>query len=115
MDEMEGIVESEPDPTPPGQKLIDRKLIEELELKQKPFWPMIKKMEDLFWALPNLSLRQVDERLEKIYEDILDAAGAAGISRMSVPRWRECCGKKRVWFIPSCLRSTPARRVLHLL
>jgi hypothetical protein len=72
-------------------------LSETITRNQLPFMRMIARMHDLFWDLPNVTTRDVDGRLQELYELLMDAAATAGISRMSVPQLRECCGKKRVW------------------
>ena len=72
-------------------------IADEIEARQKPFMALIAKFHDLFWDLPKVTTRDVDARLAAMFEDLMDAAGAVGISRMSVPRLKECCGKKREW------------------
>ena len=58
---------------------------------------IIARMHDLYWDLPQLTTREVDTRLQELFDLTMDAAATAGISRMSVPRLMECCGKKRAW------------------
>ncbi len=82
---------------PPSGAPVRLILSETVTRNQLPFMRMIARMHDLFWDLPNMTTRDVDARLEELYELLMDAAGTAGISRMSVPRLKECCGKARVW------------------
>lgn len=58
---------------------------------------LIGKFHDLFWDLPKITTRDVDARLQEMFELLMDAAGHVGISRLSVPRLKECCGKARTW------------------
>ena len=72
-------------------------LSETITRNQLPFMQMVARMHDLFWDLPKMTTREVDDRLKELFELLLDAAGTAGISRMSVPRLAEFCGKSRIW------------------
>lgn len=72
-------------------------LAESVTRNQLPFLRIIARMHDLYWDLPNLTTREVDVRLQELFNLTMDAAATAGISRMSVPRMQECCGKKRIW------------------
>ena len=72
-------------------------LSETITRNQLPFMRMIARMHDLFWDLPKITTRDVDDRLQELFELLMDAAATTGISRMSVPRLAECCGKKRIW------------------
>jgi hypothetical protein len=89
--------ESEIKVTPTSGSPVRIELAESITRAQLPFMRMIARMHDLFWDLPNVTTRDVDVRLQELYELLMDAAATAGISRMSVPQLRECCGKKRVW------------------
>ena len=82
---------------PPSGAPVRLELSESITKNQLPFMRMIARMYDLFWDLPKITTRDVDERLKELFELLMDAAGTAGISRMSVPRLAECCGKRRVW------------------
>jgi len=70
---------------------------ESITARQVPFMLLIGKFHDLFWDLPKITTRNVDARLQEMYELLMQASASAGISRVSVPRLRECCGKKREW------------------
>jgi hypothetical protein len=72
-------------------------LSETITRNQLPFMRTIARMHDLYWDLPNLTTKEVDVRLQELFDLTMEAAATAGISRMSVPRLQECCGKKRAW------------------
>ena len=72
-------------------------LVDEIRLRQKPLISLINAFESLYWDLPNLTTRQVDERLQPMYADLLEAASHHGISAITAPKLRECCGKVRTW------------------
>lgn len=64
--------------------------------RQTPFWNLFKKFDELYSNLPNLSMREVDAKIVELYDQVVDAATMAGISRMSVAKL-QCCGKTRTW------------------
>jgi hypothetical protein len=72
-------------------------IIKEMATRQAPFLDLVEQFHKLFWELPNLTTRDVDQRLQPMFDKLMDAAATVGISRMSVPSLKECCGKKRVW------------------
>lgn len=82
---------------PPSGSPVRLELARSIERNQLPFMRIIAKMHDLFWDLPNITTRDVDVRLQELFDLTMDAAAQQGISRMSVPKLQECCGKKRVW------------------
>jgi len=82
---------------PPTGAPVRLELAETITRTQLPFMRMIARMHDLFWDLPSMTTRDVDARLQELFELLMDAAATAGISRMSVPQLKECCGKVRVW------------------
>lgn len=82
---------------PPSGAPVRLELSQSIERNQLPFMRIIARMHDLFWDLPNITTRDVDVRLQELFELTMDAASQVGISRMSVPKLKECCGKKRVW------------------
>lgn len=69
----------------------------EIIARQAPFLELIEQFHKLFWELPNLTTRDVDQRLQPMFDNLMNAAATVGISRNSVPSLKECCGKKRVW------------------
>lgn len=72
-------------------------LIADMSARQAPFLDLIGQFHKLFWELPNLTTRDVDARLQAMFEKLMEASATVGISRNSVPSLKECCGKKRVW------------------
>lgn len=79
------------------RKIQKTTLVDDLLARQAPFLSLIELYHKLFWELPNLSTRDVDERLQVMFEKLMEASAVVGISRNSVPSLKECCGKKRVW------------------
>lgn len=82
---------------PPSGSPVRLELAQAIERNQLPFMRIIARMHDLFWDLPNITTRDVDQRLQELFDLTMDAASQVGISRISVPRLSECCGKRRVW------------------
>jgi hypothetical protein len=72
-------------------------LIADMTARQAPFLDLIELYHKLFWELPNLNTRDVDVRLQAMFDKLMDASSVVGISRNSVPSLKECCGKKRIW------------------
>lgn len=72
-------------------------LIADMAARQAPFMELIELYHKLFWELPNLNTRDVDTRIQVMFEKLMEASSVVGISRNSVPSLKECCGKKRVW------------------
>jgi hypothetical protein len=64
-------------------------------LRQKPYFSMIAQFQDLFFKLPELRQKEVDERLKGMYETLMEACESVGISRISIPQLKECCGRGR--------------------
>ena len=44
-----------------------------------------------------MTTREVDVRLQEMFGTLLEACERVGISKMSVPQLKECCGKRRSW------------------
>lgn len=64
--------------------------------RQAPFWKLFKDFSILYSNLPDMPMREVDQRIVELYDGILEAATMVGISRMSVPKLL-CCGKTRAF------------------
>lgn len=64
---------------------------------QGEYLKLIDQCQVLFRELPRVTTRDVDKRLEKIFETVMNLAPYVGVSRMSIPLLRDCCGGKRVW------------------
>lgn len=65
--------------------------------RQLPFFDLTAQFHKFFEDVPNLTPRQADERVQGMFQTFLDCCEKVGISKMSVPPLKECCGKKRVW------------------
>lgn len=65
--------------------------------RQRPFFKLIAQFHQLFEDIPGMTTREVDERHREMFETLMEACETVGISRMSVPPLKECCGKKRIW------------------
>lgn len=64
---------------------------------QKEYLRLIDQCQALFKRVPTLTSREVDVELEKIFETVLDLGAYVGVSRISIPLLRDCCGGKRSW------------------
>ena len=64
---------------------------------QKEYLQLVDQCQELFKALPKITTREVDVHLQKIFETIMDLGPYVGVSRISIPLLRDCCGGKRVW------------------
>lgn len=63
--------------------------------KQDAFIRLAETFHKLWWKLPEMSLRDVDAELQKVFDSYLALASKAGVSTMGIPDLRECCGKRR--------------------
>jgi hypothetical protein len=70
-------------------------LIAARAMRQKPYFTMIAQFQDLFFKLPELKQKDVDDRLKELYEALMEACESVGISRISIPQLKECCGRGR--------------------
>jgi hypothetical protein len=87
---------------PPAQKTgRANDLILAMARRQQPFHELVGQFHKMFEEIPNLTLREVDARHMEMFATLLEACEAVGISKMSVPPLKECCGKKRVWKEPA--------------
>jgi hypothetical protein len=66
-------------------------------LRQKPYFILIDRFQKLFYDLPDISVKEVDAQVREMYDVLMEACEGVGISRISIPQLKECCGKKRVW------------------
>ena len=71
--------------------------VPDLVSRQAPYLDLIQMFHKLNDELPTLTTREVDDRLGPMFDKLMDAAAFMGISRISVPQLKECCGKRRVW------------------
>lgn len=51
----------------------------------------------LWWNMPGMTLRQVDQDVRDMFRMYMDLAPSLGVSRNGIPELRECCGRKRAW------------------
>jgi hypothetical protein len=79
------------------QKAKRTTLIADMSARQAPYLDLIALYHKLFWELPEISTRDVDARLQVMFDKLMEVSATVGISRLSVPSLKECCGKKRVW------------------
>ncbi len=70
------------------QKTVDR---------QQPFFELAAQFHRLFEEIPQMTTREVDVRIKEMFGTFLDSCERVGISKMSVPQLKECCGRKRIW------------------
>lgn len=83
---------------PPAQKSTRAsEAILAMARRQQPFHELIGQFHKMFEEIPNLTVREVDARHVEMFSTLLEACETVGISKMSVPPLKECCGKKRVW------------------
>lgn len=68
--------------------------------RQRPYLELIELFHKLFWELPEITTKDVDARLQSMFDKLMESAATVGISRLSVPSLKECCGKKRIWTDP---------------
>lgn len=66
-------------------------------LRQKPYFILIGQFQKLFYDIPDMTAIEVDGRVKEMYDTLMEACESVGISRISIPQLKECCGKKRVW------------------
>jgi len=78
---------------PPELKTTVMKAVD----RQAPFFDMIAQFHRLFEEIPQMTTREVDARIQELFKTFLEACEKVGISKMSVPQLKECCGKKRIW------------------
>jgi len=88
-----------------GEQLIARlaaneKLTEEisqLQARSDAFRNLADRFYMLWWNIPGMTLRQVDQDIQDMFRMYMDLAPSLGVSRNGIPELRECCGRKRVW------------------
>lgn len=80
-----------------GIRKISKSQIIDLAEKLKPHFLLLEQFQALFYEIPDLTARQVDDRVKVMYETLMEVCSRVGIHRISIPQLKECCGKKRVW------------------
>jgi hypothetical protein len=71
--------------------------LEARALRQRPYFTLVSQFQQLFYDIPDLTAKQADERVQAMYLTLMEVCESAGISRISIPQLKECCGKKREW------------------
>jgi hypothetical protein len=79
------------------KKIMTTKEIVDISLRQKPYFVLIEQFQALFYELPKIGLKDVDVRIKTMYDTLMETCEQAGISRISIPQLKECCGMRRVW------------------
>lgn len=82
-------------PTPASDLLLEE--VERLKLRSEAFRSIADRFYMLWWNLPGMTTRQVDQDIQDMYRMFMDLAPAMGVSRNGIPELRECCGRKRSW------------------
>ncbi len=83
-------------PGTPVQKGVHPAILA-LAKKQEPFHALISQFHRVYEEIPQMTTRQVDVKLQDMFGTLLDACETVGISKMSVPPLKDCCGKRREW------------------
>lgn len=68
-----------------------------LQTRQEAFRDLSDRFYMLWWNLPGMTLRQVDQDVKDMFRMYMDLAPSMGVSRNGIPELRECCGRKRTW------------------
>ena len=68
-----------------------------LQARADAFRDLADRFYMLWWNLPGMNLRQVDQDVQDMFRMYMDLAPSMGVSRNGIPELRECCGRKRVW------------------
>lgn len=71
--------------------------VERLQARADAFRDLADRFYMLWWNLPGMTLRQVDQDVKDMFRMYMDLAPSLGVSRNGIPELRECCGRKRVW------------------
>jgi len=86
-------------PAPPlpetSTELLDE--VRRLQARQEAFRSIADRFYMLWWNMPGMTLRQVDQDVQDMFRMYMDLAPSLGVSRNGIPELRECCGRKRVW------------------
>ncbi len=71
--------------------------VRRLQARQDAFRDIADRFYMLWWNLPGMTLRQVDQDVQDMFRMYMDLAPSLGVSRNGIPELRECCGRKRSW------------------
>lgn len=89
-------VRSTPATLRPKKIMLPREILD-LSARQKPYFDLIAQFQALFYELPEIGAKDVDARIQAMYQTLMELCEKAGISRISIPQLKECCGRKRTW------------------
>jgi hypothetical protein len=97
----------------PGQAIHQRRVLAVAE-RQEPFFTLSSQFQALFYELPKITTREVEVRIRAMHETYLETCERVGISKMSIPQLKDCCGRERVWLderlpAPSQAPATPKK------
>jgi hypothetical protein len=70
---------------------------DQLRARADAFRDLADRFYMLWWNIPGMSLRQVDQDVQDMFRMYMDLAPTMGVSRNGIPELRECCGRKRTW------------------
>jgi len=85
---------------PADQPTAMEYLLEEvsrLQARTEAFRDLADRFYMLWWNMPGMTLRQVDQDVQDMFRMYMDLAPSLGVSRNGIPELRECCGRKRTW------------------
>lgn len=93
------------DPLEEGEREIqkleaNKELSEEvirIQAKTDAFRALADRFYMLWWNMPGMTLRHVDNDVQDMFRMLMDLAPSLGVSRNGIPELRECCGRKRTW------------------
>lgn len=71
--------------------------VERLQARADSFRDLADRFYMLWWNLPGMTLRQVDQDIVDMFRMYMELAPMMGVSKNGIPELRECCGRKRTW------------------
>lgn len=71
--------------------------VRQIQARQDAFRDLADRFYLLWWNLPGMTTRQVDQDVRDMFRMYMDLAPSLGVSRNGIPELRECCGRKRIW------------------
>lgn len=94
------------DPLEEGERQIEKleanekltETVRQLQARQEAFRDIADRFYMLWWNLPGMTLRQVDQDVQDMFRMYMDLAPSLGVSRNGIPELRECCGRTRTPF-----------------
>jgi len=72
--------------------------VRQLQARQEAFRDIADRLYMLWWNIPGMTLRQVDQDVQDMFRMYMDLAPSLGVSRNGIPELRECCGRSRIPF-----------------